>query len=105
MAIRYDQKKKDAVVAFVQKFNETNGRGGQTAAVEKFSINPITVRNWMDKAGLPAPKKKTKSIVQRAKKPSSTPLSSPVRALRRMSEIQEKIEALQLEYTQLKAAL
>ena len=51
MAKRYDQKTKDGVVAFIQKYNDENGRGGQSAAAKKYKLNPITVRAWMEKAG------------------------------------------------------
>ncbi|NLT70226.1 MAG: hypothetical protein GXX91_05975 [Verrucomicrobiaceae bacterium] len=55
MAKRYDQKTKDEVVAYVQQFNEENGRGGQTAAVNKWNLNPITVKSWLEKAGVATP--------------------------------------------------
>ena len=57
MAIRYEQKTKDEVVAYVKQFNDTKGRGGQTAAVKKWDLNPITVRSWLEKAGVETPGK------------------------------------------------
>ncbi len=55
MAKRYDQNTKDEVVAYVQQYNEEHGRGGQTAAVNKWKLNPITVKSWLEKAGVATP--------------------------------------------------
>lgn len=52
MAIRYDQKKKDEVVAFILDYNKANGRGGQTVAAKKYGISPITIGAWLKKAGV-----------------------------------------------------
>lgn len=50
MATRYDQKTKDKVVAYIQKYDKDNMRGGQSAAVKKWNLNPSTVKSWLDKA-------------------------------------------------------
>ena len=118
MAQRYTQKKKDAVVAFVQQHNESNGRGGQSAAVKKFNINPITIRSWMEKAGVVPPGKtaKKRKISRKAAKKSAVAVqSSHVKKavvpaagggvsanLKRMVAIQSEIQALQAEYSSLK---
>ena len=121
MAIRYDQKTKDEVVAFITKYNEENGRGGQSAAAAKWKLNPITVKAWMEKAGVASPGKKSKKKKKVAKAPSkktrvakkkaaassstTASSSSSVDALKRMVEIQEQLEALQSEYDKLKGGL
>ena len=65
MATRYDQKTKDEVIAFIQSYNEEKGRGGQSAAVKKWDLNPVTVKTWLSKAGVETPgrrgKKKSKA--------------------------------------------
>ena len=121
MAIRYEQNKKDEVVAFVQQFNEEKGRGGQSAAVKKWDLNPITVKSWLEKAGVVTPgrggKKKRKggaagkvakvAKVASAKEPS-TPSKSTVGVsgtLQRMISIQGQIEALEAGYAKLKGKL
>ena len=72
MATRYDQKTKNEVVSFIKKYNKENGRGGQSAAVKKFSINPITIRSWMEKAGVALPGKKArKKKAPTSRKPRS----------------------------------
>lgn len=105
--MRYDKKTKDQVVKFVREFNEKNGRGGQSAAVKKWSLNPITVRSWLDKAGVATPGKKGKKRVRAAGKPpaAASRMNSRIASLRRMADLQEKIAVLQAEYDSLKATL
>lgn len=121
MAIRYDQKTKDEVVAFITKYNDENGRGGQSAAAAKWKLNPITVKAWMEKAGVSSPGKSSKKKKKAgkpgrkpaaaAKAPRSTKATAPKAArsvssaLKRMVTIQEQIQELQSEYNALKATL
>jgi hypothetical protein len=60
MATRYDQKTKDEVIAFIQSYNEEKGRGGQSAAVKKWDLNPVTVKSWLSKAGVETPGRRGK---------------------------------------------
>ena len=60
MATRYDQKTKDEVIAFIQSYNEEKGRGGQSAAVKKWDLNPVTVKTWLSKAGVETPGRRGK---------------------------------------------
>lgn len=121
MAIRYDQKTKDEVVAFIMKHNEENGRGGQSAAAAKWNLNPITVKTWMEKAGVASPgktSKKKKKATKTAKSAKTAAAALPTAAakkpaasgsvsatLKRMMAIQEQIGSLQSEYNSLKASL
>ncbi len=119
MAVRYDQKTKDEVIDFIVKYNEANKRGGQSAAAEKYKISPITIGNWLKKAGLKKggkAKTKTKGRAKakasagksagRPKKEATTAgSSSVVNVLQRMASIQGEIEALQAEYDSLKGKL
>jgi transposase-like protein len=62
--IRYTDKEKAEIIAFVHDYNRKNKRGGQSAAVKKFGVTHITVANWLKKAGkkaAPVPKKKSSS--------------------------------------------
>jgi hypothetical protein len=128
MATRYDQKTKDEVVAYIQQYNEEKGRGGQSAAVNKWKLNPITVKSWLERAGVETPgkggKKKRKpgrpardesakapkapraargAKAPRAAKPESGDGVSST--LQRMIAIQSQIVALQNEYEKLKGKL
>lgn len=108
MAKRYTQKQKDEVVAFVKKHNQTNGRGGQSAAVKKYDINPITVRKWCVTSGiLPENGKTAKKKKSSANKPTTqtSQRSSRVSVLQRMLRLSEQIEQLQGEFAGLKAQL
>jgi len=129
MATRYDQKTKDEVVAYIQQYNEEKGRGGQSAAVNKWKLNPITVKSWLEKAGVETPgkggKKKRKAgrpakaasakapkapkaprATKAAKAPRATDSGDGVSStLQRMMAIQSQIVALQNEYAKLKGKL
>ncbi len=105
MATRYDQKTKDQVVAFIVDYNAKNGRGGQSAAAKKWKLNPITVKAWMEKAGVASPGKTAKKKVRAQAGGSGRSAGSASVALKRMIAIQEKIDVLQGEYDELKAQL
>lgn len=49
---RYTAEEKSKVVAFVQEFNASNGRGGQSAAASKFGISQLTISSWLKGAGV-----------------------------------------------------
>ena len=98
-------------MAFIEKYNDENGRGGQSAAAKKYKLNPITVRSWMEKAGVATPSKSSKRKKRAGRKVSAAPSrnasapKSPSAALKRMVKLQEQIEALQAEYDSLKSTL
>lgn len=114
MAIRYTQDQKDKVVAFVIKHNEANGRGGQSAAVAKFKINPITVASWLKSAGVKTPGKKRgakggkkavapkQKSVKKSVKKSKKVGGSVGAVLNRLQAIQVEIDSLQAEFNELK---
>lgn len=128
MATRYDQKTKDEVVAYIQQYNEEKGRGGQSAAVNKWKLNPITVKSWLERAGVETPgkggKKKRKPgrpakdesakapKAPRAAKAAKAPRAAKAESgdgvsstLQRMMAVQTQIVALQNEYEKLKGKL
>ncbi len=126
MATRYDQKTKDEVVSFIAKYNAEKGRGGQSAAVAKWNLNPVTVKSWMEKAGVDSPgrggrKRKAGKAAKAAKAPrGAKPGRKPgkrggrtavsgagnlEKTLNRMMKIQAEISALQAEYAALKDSL
>lgn len=109
MAVRYDQKTKDEVIAFIEKYNKDNRRGGQSAAVEKFKVSPITIANWLKKAGVKkGGKAKAAAPAKRAggrPKKAAPAVSSVGEVLQRMGAIQKEIDALQAEFNALKSKL
>ena len=113
MAVRYDQKKKDEVVAFIEQYNSDNGRGGQAAAAKKYKLNPITIKSWLEKAGVKTPgksgkkKKGGKRGPKKGTQRSTTSVASSggddiTSNLKRMTEIQGEIAKLNSEYEKLK---
>jgi hypothetical protein len=111
MAVRYDQKKKDEVVAFILNFNEKNGRGGQSAAAKKYKVTPITISNWLKKAGVKGKNKKKKTGPKPGPKKKGAPRGprkssgSKSSILGRLMKIQTQIESLEAEYEDLKNRL
>jgi hypothetical protein len=69
--VRYTDAKKAQVVSFVEKYNAKNGRGGQSAAVEKYKITPLTIAAWLRVAGVKTPVRKVAKVVKVTKKPKS----------------------------------
>lgn len=133
MATRYDQKTKDEVIAFIQSYNEEKGRGGQSAAVKKWDLNPVTVKTWLSKAGVETPgrrgKKKGKAgkavrspkvaaansgrkpgrpakvAGKPGRKPAVVGVGDLAATLNRMVAIRSEIASLESEYARLKAIL
>ena len=48
---RYTAEEKQQVVDFVNKHNAANGRGGATAASNKFGVSQLTVAAWLKSSG------------------------------------------------------
>lgn len=75
--IRYTDAQKKEVVDFVVNHNAANKSGGQSTAVIKFKISPITIASWLKAAGVSAPKVKAKakkaSKAKKAAQPKATP--------------------------------
>ena len=62
---RYTEEQKAEIFSFIEKFNAENGRGGQTAAVKKFKVTPMTLSAWNKKSG-----KKAKKAPKKMRNPS-----------------------------------
>ena len=125
--MRYSDKQKADVVAFVKKYNKEKGRGGQSAANEKFKISPISISNWLTAAGedLPGKGGRKKSAAKGKKgkagrpkgsgkgnvkskpgrKKGSTAAGSLSAKIQRLAEIDRELQALQAEFDKLKATL
>jgi len=49
--VRYTDAQKKEILDFINQYNATNGRGGQSAAAKKFGVTPITLSAWTKAAG------------------------------------------------------
>lgn len=67
LGVRYTPEQKKEIVEFVQEYNEANGRGGQSAAVSKFKVTPITIGAWLKAAGVSKKKGKPAKAAKAAK--------------------------------------
>ena len=70
---RYTAEKKQEIIAYVTAYNAKHGRGGQSKAVAKYKLSPITCAAWLKAAGVATGKgkvKKTKAV-KAAKKAAS----------------------------------
>ena len=103
---RYSASEKQDIVAFVEKYNSDNGRGGQSAASKKFGISQLTISSWL-KSGSAAPTgKRGKASGKGAGKGS---ISSKLNKLLSLGTEIEKAEAnlasLKAKFAALKASL
>ena len=71
---RYTPEKKQEIIDFVTAYNAKNGRGGQSKAVAKYKLSPITCASWLKAAGVPTGRgllkkgKAVKTVKKAAKK-------------------------------------
>lgn len=112
---RYAPKEKEEILAFVASVNEAKGRGGQSAAAEKFNISPLTISNWIKQAGKPAKKagRPPKAASAKATKGTKAPKAakSAKRAsggnfasnLRRLADLHEQISKTEAQLNKLRA--
>lgn len=49
--LRYTDAQKKEILDFINQYNATNGRGGQSAAAKKFGVTPITLSAWTKASG------------------------------------------------------
>ena len=75
--VRYTDAQKKEIVNFVSQYNKTNGRGGQSAAANKYKVTPLTISGWLKAAGVKAPAgKKIKKAAKKAAKVAGTAAKS-----------------------------
>lgn len=64
--VRYSDGEKQKIVDFVTDYNAANGRGGQSAAMNKFKVTPLTIAKWIKNSGK---KPAVKATIKQAAKP------------------------------------
>ncbi len=60
--VRYSDEEKKKIVDFVIDYNSANGRGGQSAAMNKFKVTPLTIAKWIKSSGKKAAAKPAKAV-------------------------------------------
>jgi hypothetical protein len=68
--VRYTDAQKKEIVDFATSHNAAKGRGGQSAAANKFKVSPISVAAWMNGPGAPKVAKVAK-VAKAAKAPKA----------------------------------
>ncbi len=111
-ARRYTDQEKAEIVQFVRDHDKAHGRGGQTAAVKKYGITPITVAKWLKAAGTktrkPVVREETAAPVAVPAHPNENPVvdtRDSLDTLQRMVAIQQQIGELRCEFEGLKGKL
>jgi len=69
--VRYTDAQKKEILDFINQYNATNGRGGQSAAAKKFGVTPITLSAWTKAAGGGKARAKAKKPGGKASKKSA----------------------------------
>lgn len=95
---RYTAEEKNEIVAFVQKYNDENGRGGQSTASKKFGISQLTISSWL--------KSDTSVVVKRGRKPGSGKASkggSYSARINSLTSLAAQIDKAEAELEKLKA--
>jgi len=49
---RYSPEERAEILAIVHEVNATRGRGGVTAAANKFGVSPLTISHWLRNTGI-----------------------------------------------------
>lgn len=106
MGVRYTPEQKQEVVKFVQDYNASNGRGGQSNAATKFNLSVLTVSAWLKAAGVKGgkitkvSKKAAKGSVVKAAKSSSASVGLAAKVASLVS-ISEQVNQAEMELEKL----
>lgn len=104
---RYTEEEKNDILGFVQKYNDDNGRGGQSAASKKFGISQLTIASWLKSDAPTGAKRGRKPGSGKGSKGGS--FSSKLSALSALASQIDKAEAdlekLKSKFKSLKADL
>jgi len=98
-AKRYSQEEKEEILSFVENF----GRGGQTAAVKKYKVSPISIGNWRKNAGLSVSTKGGKAGGKPSKELAN--VQALAKILVDLQEAEARVESLKKQYKAAKAKL
>lgn len=92
--VRYSDVQKKEIVEFVLSHNQSNGRGGQSAASKKYLVSPLTIAGWLQAADpkTPSAKKAAKAASKTTKVAAKTaPSEKSVRGVRYSDEYKQEV--------------
>lgn len=112
---RYSTEEKRDVIDFVNSWNASKGRGGQSQAAKKFNLSVLTVSSWLKGAGVAKPSKvAAKPVAAKASAPAkaaaaTTGLSAKVTALLQLGDqirrVESELQQLRGRYDSLSASI
>jgi len=82
MGARIDQEKKEEIIAFITKFNQDNGGGGQAAAMREYGVSPKSLSIWMSQKRNGQPNPRPEAIADQGATSKRGPVSIDVRTTR-----------------------
>ena len=77
---RYTDEQKQEVVDFVIAVNASKGRGGLSAATQKFGISPISISSWAKKSGVKSAKPPVSAKPAKPAKPAKAVKALPAKS-------------------------
>jgi transposase-like protein len=102
-SLRYSPERQAEIIQFVQDYNEKNGRAGQASASKKYGVSALTISKWLKSSRKPAKNKAPSRPTAAAK--AVRKVKGIEGTLKRMLEIQTKLEVLRAEYASLRDSL
>lgn len=105
---RYSAAEKQAILDFVVDYDRQHGRGGQTAAAEKYDVSPLTISNWKKNSGkaprkMGRPKKSGLAAAVTTSKQITSGATSMGGKLDRLQSVHDEIIATEKELNRLRA--
>jgi hypothetical protein len=85
-AKRYTEEEKKEILDFIDKFNQENGRGGQTAAIKKYKATAISIGNWRRGSA------KKANVAVKAAKVAKKKFRNPTKLIERLHEVTKEID-------------
>ena len=88
-AKRYSQEDKKEILDFIEKYNQENGRGGQTAAIKKYKATAISIGNWRKGS---VKKSETAGKAVKLAKTAKKKFRNPSKLIDRLHEVSKEID-------------
>jgi hypothetical protein len=105
-SLKYSPEQRAEIVQFVHDYNAKNVRGGQAAASKKYGISVLSISKWLTPSGKPAKRNATGGTKRPPAATKSVRVSESIDdTLRRMLDVQTKLDRLKAEYVELRDRL